>query len=61
SASVIIRENPETGEKLTQTVKRLCENPSEIRKMEEKIKAFAIPDANKKIYLDICRLVKGKK
>ncbi|MDD6095056.1 MAG: UDP-N-acetylglucosamine--N-acetylmuramyl-(pentapeptide) pyrophosphoryl-undecaprenol N-acetylglucosamine transferase, partial [Clostridia bacterium] len=24
SASVIIRENPETGEKLTQTVKRLC-------------------------------------
>ncbi len=55
-AAVIIRENAETGEKLTETVKNLAETPGAIADMEEKIKDFAIPDANKKIYLDIKKL-----
>ena len=29
--------------------------------MEEKIRAFAVPDANKRIYLDLLDLVKNKK
>lgn len=56
-AAVIIRENAETGAKLTETVKELCENADLIKEKEEKIKAFAVPDANKKIYLDICGLI----
>lgn len=60
-AAVIIRENAETGERLTQTVRTLCENPEQIRAMEEKIREFAVPDANKKIYFDICRIIKESK
>jgi hypothetical protein len=30
------------------------------RAMETAIRAFAVPDANKKIYLDLIRLVKNK-
>ena len=34
---------------------------AERRAMEEKIRAFAVPDANKRIYLDLLDLVKNKK
>ena len=34
---------------------------AERRAMEEKIRAFAVPDANKRIYLDLLDLVKKKK
>lgn len=60
-AAVILRENAQTGERLAETVKDLCENPEKISSMEEKIREFAVPDANKKIYFDICGLVEKKK
>ena len=37
------------------------EGAAERRAMEEKIRAFAVPDANKRIYLDLLDLVKNKK
>ena len=60
-AAVIIRENGETGERLTSCVKELCENEEKRHEMEEKMRTLAIPDTNKKIYLDLKEIVKEKK
>jgi UDP-N-acetylglucosamine--N-acetylmuramyl-(pentapeptide) pyrophosphoryl-undecaprenol N-acetylglucosamine transferase len=47
---------------LTETVAHLLsdEGFEKRRAMETAIRAFAVPDANKKIYLDLIRLVKNK-
>ncbi len=37
------------------------EGESRRRDMQEKIRAFAVPDANKRIYRDLCKLVETKK
>ena len=59
-AAVIIRENAETGATLCKTVERLYSSPEVRRDMEEKIKKFASPNANRDIYNDLVRLVKSK-
>ena len=59
-AAVIIRENAETGATLCKTVERLYSSPEVRRNMEEKIKKFASPNANRDIYNDLVRLVKSK-
>ncbi len=60
-AAALLRETADLPEKLTDVVRELCESPEKRREMEEKIKAFAITDANKRIYLEARRLVDSKK
>jgi len=42
-------------------VAQLVENGNLRRQREEKIRGFAVPDANKRIFLDIQRLIREKK
>ena len=61
-AALIIREGADCGDRLCAAVTGLCEHPENRAKMEENIKKFASPDANRLIYNDIVKLVKkGKK
>lgn len=61
-AALIIREGADCGDRLCAAVTVLCEHPENRAKMEENIKKFASPDANRLIYNDIVKLVKkGKK
>ena len=61
-AALIIREGADCGDRLCAAVTGLCEHPESRAKMEENIKKFASPDANRLIYNDIVKLVKkGKK
>lgn len=61
-AALIIREGYDCGDRLCAAVTGLCEHPENRAKMEENIKKFASPDANRLIYNDIVKLVKkGKK
>ena len=61
-AALIIREGADCGDRLCAAVAGLCEHPENRAKMEENIKKFASPDANRLIYNDIVKLVKkGKK
>lgn len=61
-AALIIREGADCGDRLCAAAGGLCEHPENRAKMEENIKKFASPDANRLIYNDIVKLVKkGKK
>ncbi|MBE6714950.1 MAG: undecaprenyldiphospho-muramoylpentapeptide beta-N-acetylglucosaminyltransferase [Ruminococcaceae bacterium] len=60
-AAAILRENGDLCEKLVSLISDLCQNPEKRRDMEEKIGAFAIGDANKRIYLETRRLVDESK
>lgn len=60
-AAFIVRENENTGDELTKIVKRLSEDEAARHEMEEKIKAFAMPNANGEIYKEIRRLVDSAK
>ena len=60
-AAAIIRETPELPEKLVETVRELASHPEKRKEMEEKICGFAVPDANKRIYNEIRRIVDEKK
>ena len=60
-AAAIIRETPELPEKLVETVRELASQPEKRKEMEEKICGFAVPDANKRIYNEIRRIVDDKK
>ncbi len=61
-AALIIREGADCGDRLCAAVAGLCEHPENRAKMEENIKKFASPDANRLISHDIVKLVKkGKK
>lgn len=60
-AAALLRETPELPEKLVGEVKRLCSSPELRRDMEKRIGEFAIGDANKRIYLEVRKLVDEKK
>ena len=60
-AALIIREGADCGDRLCAAVTGLCEHPENRAKMEENIKKFASPDANRLIYNDIVKLVKKVK
>ena len=60
-AALIIREGADCGDRLRTAVGELCEHPEIRAKMEENIKKFASPDANRLIYNDIVKLVKKGK
>ncbi|MBQ3526956.1 MAG: undecaprenyldiphospho-muramoylpentapeptide beta-N-acetylglucosaminyltransferase [Clostridia bacterium] len=60
-AAELIRETPALPEKLCETVKELCENEDKRREMEEKIKDFAISDANSRIYNEVRKTLDSKK
>ncbi|MBQ2730017.1 MAG: undecaprenyldiphospho-muramoylpentapeptide beta-N-acetylglucosaminyltransferase [Clostridia bacterium] len=59
-AAALLRETPELPEKLVEVVKKLAGDPEKRRSMEERIGEFAIGDANKRIYLEVRRLVDEK-
>ena len=56
-AAYVLRENAEMPEKLCETVDMLISDPGKRWAMEEKIREFAMPDANKIIYNDILKLI----
>ena len=66
-AAVLIREpSRKSGEQMnyaavTQAVERLVGNPQERRQMEEAVGAFAYPDAGKRIYEEMMRVIAEKK
>ncbi len=60
-AAEILRETPELPEKLTALVSKLCSDEGRRAEMEQKIKAFAVGDANQRIYEEVKRLVKEHK
>lgn len=60
-AACIIRETPELPAKLCKMIEELCDSPEKRAAMEEKIREFAIGDANDRIYSEVRRLVDEKK
>ena len=60
-AAALIRETPALPEKLVETVRELCDCPEKRREMEEKIRAFAIADANQRIYREVRKTLDEKK
>lgn len=60
-AAALIRETPALPEKLVETVKELCDLPEKRAQMENRIKDFAIGDANERIYREVRALVDNKK
>ena len=53
----MIEEKDITREKIVEMVSSVLENSDKQNALGENIYAFAVPDANKKIYEDICRLI----
>lgn len=60
-AAALLSEDAQLGTALRDTVAQLVENGNLRRQREEKIRGFAVPDANKRIFLDIQRLIREKK
>ncbi len=60
-AALLFEEKELVGAVLTDALAELIENGEKRRKMRENIKTFALADANRSIYFDICELVKGNK
>ena len=58
-AAVLIEEH-EIAERLRETVVDLLESKEKRREIEERVKAFAHPDANRSILEDIMRLTARK-
>lgn len=58
-AAIVFKESELSGRLLADTVKRLIENPGEIKKMQKAVKKFAKPDAAEKI-ADIALKLKCK-
>ena len=56
-AAAILRESAELPEKLCELISELFENDGKRAEMEEKIKEFAIGDANDRIYNEVRRIV----
>ena len=56
-AAAILRESAELPEKLCELISELFENEGKRAEMEEKIKEFAIGDANDRIYNEVRRIV----
>lgn len=60
-AATLLLENEQLSTALRGAVAGLVENDSLRGQQSEKIKSFAVPDTNKRIFLDIQRLIKEKK
>ncbi len=56
--ALLIEEKDITKEKISQMVLSVLNNPDRQKALGENIYSFAVPDANKKIYDDICRLTR---
>lgn len=54
--AMLIEEKDITPAKMQELIASLLHNPQKQKDMGEKIYAFAVPDANRRIYEDICRL-----
>ena len=55
--ALLIEEKDITREKMTALVSSVLEDEQKQKALGENIYSFAVPDANKKIYEDICRLI----
>lgn len=55
--ALLIEENDITREKIVEMITSLLDSEDERIAMGERIYAFAVPDANKRIYEDLCRLI----
>jgi len=60
-AAVLIKEKDLTAERLANEISTLVNSPKKRAEIEEKVKCFAVKDSNKKIYLEMLRLIKEKK
>lgn len=58
--ALLIEEKDITREKMAEMISGVLENPEKQKSFGENIYDFAVPDANKRIYEDICQLVKHK-
>ena len=59
--ALVIEEKDITREKLGSMIASLLDSEEKRRGMGEKIYGFAVPDANRRIYEDILRLIESKK
>lgn len=59
--ALVIEEHDMTREKLGGMIRTLLGDAEKRREMGEQIYAFAVPDANRRIYEDIVRLIASKK
>jgi UDP-N-acetylglucosamine--N-acetylmuramyl-(pentapeptide) pyrophosphoryl-undecaprenol N-acetylglucosamine transferase len=59
-AAVLIEEKDIGGRFLTREVRRLVDTPALREDMEKKIAAFSTADVGKKIYSEICELIKNR-
>lgn len=59
-AALVFEEKELVGAVLTKALTELIADDEKRRKMRENIKAFALPDANRSIYFDLCALAKEK-
>ncbi len=55
--ALLIEEKDITREKITEMISAVLEDKERQKLLGENIYSFAVPDANKKIYEDICRLI----
>ena len=53
----MIEEKDITREKITEMISQVLEDKERQSLLGKNIYSFAVPDANKKIYEDICRLI----
>lgn len=60
-AAILIEETDLTGDGIVKTVQALYESPEKRQALEERIAPFAKPDAGKRIYEEISRLLTRKK
>lgn len=59
-AAVLIREKDLTPERLADEIARLSCDPEAREKIKKNIRAFAVEDCNKRIYLEMQRLIKER-
>ena len=55
-AAMLFEEKDLTDDRLTKAIAGLLQDDAKRKDMSEKIKAFALPDANREIYLDLMKL-----
>ncbi len=60
-AAIVIRESELTEKLMTETIDALIKNPARREKMGENISAFAEKDVRRRIYSEICELLKKEK
>ena len=60
-AALLFEEKELVGGVMTDALSGLLSDDSKRKSMSERIASFAIPDANKRIYIDLCELVKSSR